>query len=369
MTYLKQALSERVVRDLKKRSFAGIFIYPIALAVVLFADGYYFRHPASSERFFLLVTGISMARLVLGILDNWIGRRVPWLGAALFLGGICLTALIWGVGFGKLMIQPGEMNSQLLIVACTMGICAGGCVAFSPYLWLSLAYNLLILWPGILAMAVLAVNFPLLVLLLMFSIYMAAMSFQANAEYRTALENERLLRQKTRDLEKISNQDGLTGIYNRRFLDAALEVAWQDGLRNQRCMALVICDIDHFKGVNDTFGHPAGDEYLKTVARIMNQVFKRQTDICARFGGEEFVALVPDTVPGVARSLAEQLRKRIEETRLTFESSIIRTTVSVGVAELFPGPGQEKDLLIARADAMLYQAKQNGRNRTEVFAA
>ncbi|MCG8635237.1 MAG: GGDEF domain-containing protein [Desulfobacterales bacterium] len=366
MANLKQKLSPRVLQDLKKRSFAGIFIYTVALCVVVFADGYYFRHPVFSNRFIALITGICLFRLIHRLVEPRVPSRLETVNTIVFLAGLVLTALIWGIWSAAFMAQPGEMNIQLLMVICTIGICSGGCAAYSPSLPLSLAFNFSILWPGIFIFFRIE-NPPLAILFTIFSAYMALMSIRMNTEYRTALENEALLKEKTKDLEKLSNMDGLTGLYNRRYFDMAFEVGWQTAARNKTRLALIICDIDYFKRVNDEFGHLAGDEYLRTIARNLNRIFKRQTDIVARFGGEEFVILVSNARKGRSAYLAETFRQQMSDTRLQFESHTIRATVSLGLAEMIPGSGQDRGILIARADAMLYEAKNKGRNRVVVY--
>ena len=369
VTILNQHLSRRVIADLRKRSFVGIFIYTVALGVVLFGGGYYQRHPAFSNQFLICITLICALRLFHRLIESRLDSQMQQINIWLFLAGISCTALIWGIGSAVFMTQPNEMEIQLLMVVCTVGICAGGCVAYSPYLWLSAGFNLFILWPSILVMLTVAPNVPLALLFIMFSIYMALMSVRINAEYRSAMENEALLEEKTKDLEKISNLDGLTGIYNRRYFDTALDIAWQAAVRNRLRLSLLICDIDHFKLVNDEFGHLAGDEYLRTVAHSLKQVFRRQTDIVARYGGEEFVVLMSNADAGCARNLAEQFRAGMEETRLRYDTFDIQATVSLGVAEMIPSPDEQKEELIARADALLYRAKHNGRNQVGVFPA
>ena len=126
---------------------------------------------------------------------------------------------------------------------------------------------------------------------------------------------------------------------------------------------MMICDIDDFKQVNDTFGHLAGDEYLKLVARILHQVFQRKTDMVARYGGEEFMAILPEESLENAVALAEKVRESIAGAILEFESQIIRTTVSLGVAIMTPQPSGERAVLIASADTALFAAKENGRNQ------
>jgi diguanylate cyclase (GGDEF)-like protein len=360
-----QQLSPRVVADLKKRSRPGILIYPLVLGLVLFSTGYAFREPEFSLQFVVIVGAVCLFRLVHSLVMSRIPEAYAELSLWVFLGEIGLTALVWGIGYAKFLGLPQEPELKLLMVVCTTGLCSGACSAYAPFFPLSLAYNALIMWPGIVYMLFLGGNSAMVVLFVMFSVYTGFMSFRGNAEYRTALDNEALLKQQAKDLERISNVDGLTGLYNRRYFDTAFELAWQNAVRQRTRLALVICDIDFFKKINDDYGHLAGDEYLRTIAHHLSRTFRRQNDIVARYGGEEFVVLLAGVKKGMALELAEGFRGTMAETCLRFESHTIRATVSLGVAETLPSSGQEKETLLARADAMLYKAKASGRNRVK----
>lgn len=154
--------------------------------------------------------------------------------------------------------------------------------------------------------------------------------------------------------------DGLTGINNKRYLMEALEREIPRARRHQRPLSVVMFDIDHFKSINDNFGHLAGDYVLKELATLVKGRL-RPDDILGRYGGEEFCAALPETnLPG-AVSIAEDLRKRIEERRFVFEGEVIPVTVSLGCSEL----DGEMDVLqlIKAADEKLYEAKRGGRNK------
>ena len=125
----------------------------------------------------------------------------------------------------------------------------------------------------------------------------------------------------------------------------------------------MICDIDHFKQVNDTYGHPAGDEYLKLISRLIREVFQRETDVVARYGGEEFVILLPDRDASQTLKLAEHLGKIIADAVLEYKGKKIQTTISQGVISCIPAPDMDRDLLLTRADNALYEAKHDGRNK------
>lgn len=152
---------------------------------------------------------------------------------------------------------------------------------------------------------------------------MVFVAFRGSRKYWDALENEFLLEEKSREIELLSQKDGLTGLYNRNFFDSKLEYEWNRSIRNKSAISMVICDIDHFKRVNDNYGHLAGDEYLRLIARILKSVVRRQTDIVARFGGEEFIILMPDESLKNAMALAKLIREQVESTTLKFEGQTI----------------------------------------------
>ena len=366
MALLKQRISQRVADDLKKRAYPGIIAYPALLTVLLFGSGYVHRQTEFSIQFMSILGGICLLRLVHSLVVSRIPYRFADLSLDFFFMEICLTALVWGIGLAKFMGMPEEADMRMLMVVSTIGICSGACSSYAPFLPLALAVNFLILGPGILYMAYLGGYWHMVVLFVLFSGFSAILSVRANAEYRTALDNEALLKQQAMDLEKISNMDGLTGLYNRRYFETAFEVAWQNAIRNRERIALVICDIDFFKRVNDDYGHLAGDEYLRTIAHHLARTFRRQNDIVARYGGEEFVVLLTGVRSGMARDRAEVFRSTMAQTSLTFEPHTIRATVSLGVAEGIPTADLEKESLLAKADAMLYEAKASGRNRVIV---
>ena len=162
--------------------------------------------------------------------------------------------------------------------------------------------------------------------------------------------------------------DPLTGVANRRSLIAALDRDVARARRMREPMALMMVDIDHFKDVNDQYGHPAGDRVLCSVVNVLRQRVRAQ-DLVGRYGGEEFMVLLPDTGLAGAEQLARALCKAVEESRCPADGVPgpgIAVTVSIGVFGGRLGSGDSWDMLIAAADRALYQAKNNGRNRVEV---
>lgn len=174
-----------------------------------------------------------------------------------------------------------------------------------------------------------------------------------------------------RKLRAWSNQDGLTGVANRRFWNDLLEREWSRALRHGRSLAVIMVDIDHFKAYNDHLGHLAGDDCLRQVARALAGGVRRGSDLLARFGGEEFCALLPETSAQEALSLAEMLRKAVEGLGLAHPESSVgpMVTVSLGVATAVPENDDQATDLVKKADLALYQAKQRGRNQCRLHGA
>lgn len=176
--------------------------------------------------------------------------------------------------------------------------------------------------------------------------------------------NERL-REANRMLQQLSLLDALTSIPNRRYFEEYFNQEWRRAARNRKDLSLVMVDIDHFKAFNDTYGHQAGDECLKQVARALNSVLKRQSDFVARYGGEEFAIVLPDTDLNGAVLLAEKMLEQVITLQLEHSQSDTSEwlTISAGVASTVPRPGANQAVLVAEADHALYQAKQSGRQQ------
>ncbi len=166
-------------------------------------------------------------------------------------------------------------------------------------------------------------------------------------------------------LETLSMRDGLTGIPNRRRFDDCLGRSWRHAMRSGTPLSLIMADIDCFKAYNDTYGHMAGDECLRAVARTLTGAVKRPGDLAARFGGEEFVLVLEETTLGGALHIAESIRSAVEALGMEHKGSTASdvVTVTLGAATAVPHPGQSPEALLCLADRKLYEAKQAGRNR------
>ena len=165
--------------------------------------------------------------------------------------------------------------------------------------------------------------------------------------------------------ESLSLSDPLTGLANRRQLAQDLTLEIERAARYHRPLSFLMIDIDHFKSVNDTFGHAVGDAVLVEVASVLSEQM-RLGDSIYRYGGEEFAVLARETDAGGARSVAERLRRVVEDRYATLAEGDVAVTISVGIAELGE-TAEEPDRMVAGADEALYAAKRGGRNRVEVY--
>lgn len=167
-------------------------------------------------------------------------------------------------------------------------------------------------------------------------------------------------------LETISQQDGLTGIANRRAFDFLIERQFLDAVRRHEPFSVVLCDVDHFKAYNDHYGHLAGDECLRQVAAALARSCKRATDVAARYGGEEFALLLPDTPAAGALRVVEVAQSELAALAIAHAGSTTSdvVTFSAGIATYVPERDKVSLDLTARADEALYRAKHLGRNRS-----
>lgn len=194
-----------------------------------------------------------------------------------------------------------------------------------------------------------------------------------NLERRVAERTEELnialadLSSANERLSELNQRDNLTGARNRVYFDTTLRSEWRNALRGDYPLALLVLDIDHFKRVNDSHGHLCGDEVLRRIAAVVQGTLARSTDELIRYGGEEFVILLPHTDAEGAAMVAERIRCEVAGTRVEFNGSHVNVRVSIGVAAIRPSVGDNPADLIASADAALYAAKDDGRDRVSIF--
>lgn len=186
-----------------------------------------------------------------------------------------------------------------------------------------------------------------------------------NSLVRARVKTHLRIVEQMRTIEMLGLMDTLTNIPNRRGFDNQITTEWARAIREKKPVSLLMIDIDHFKCLNDTYGHQQGDETLKTIAKVMKQALKRPADFVSRWGGEEFAVILPNTDSNGALAVAESIRSNMELTMINClcGASPLRVTVSIGVATAEPNLSGLIPDFIAQADKALYSAKEAGRNR------
>jgi two-component system, chemotaxis family, response regulator WspR len=188
---------------------------------------------------------------------------------------------------------------------------------------------------------------------------------QRDQAYRALRESQQQLLEANLELQRLNNLDGLTRLNNRRRFDEYATVEWERALRDQSELSVLITDVDEFKHYNDTYGHLAGDEALRRIAAAVQGSCTRPADLAARFGGEEFAIVLPNTASLGAQHVAARLREAVESLQIAHQGSAVLevVTLSVGSATGSPQRGDTLLDLIDKADTALYQAKAMGKNR------
>jgi diguanylate cyclase (GGDEF)-like protein len=190
--------------------------------------------------------------------------------------------------------------------------------------------------------------------------------YEAECDLKNSNEEIKKLNNK---LERLSVTDGLTGLYNRRYIDERLIMEWSRCQRAEHSINIALIDVDYFKKYNDHYGHLAGDECLTSISNLMMLVFKRAGDVVARYGGEEFIVVMTDINAHEAEKIILQFQQELESMKIIHEKSLVSdyVTVSVGLVSLIPKQPDSLDDSIKNADKALYEAKSKGRNQIVLY--
>ena len=327
----------------------GLWLFFVALLVV-YPHFQYWRasratNPTKAEIRNLLIDSILLGVFIVAIkFSQWIAfsaitgtllnnvmhkgwRGIPETAIAMAIG-IGIGALVWGFEFAP---YTNSYATIFCIICISTYVLAIGHLGFSRNIQLRKAREKL----------------------------------QANQRELTAA-NE-ILKQNLMEIDELqkqlqsqANRDSLTGLYNRRYLDATLERELSRCHREGKSLAIILCDIDYFKKINDTHGHQAGDEMLMQLGSLLG-LMVRVSDVACRYGGEEFLLVLPTMPLDIAQQRAEKLRQVFSETVVEFGEAHLRATISAGVA-VYPDHGKTAAELIGSADKALYKAKAAGRN-------
>ncbi len=282
-------------------------------------------------------------------------------------------ALYWGVLCALVFAAHDSHTLRWLMMVSTGVIAAVGSINVALDSVLPKVYALAYFGP--LTLTAVATDDPARIVLaalgVLLYVYCLGISRAVGQDFWARQHAQAQLEDRARELESISRTDALTQIPNRLNFQERLELAWRDAVRRKEPLSVAMLDLDHFKSINDRLGHPFGDRCLRAAAQALLQAIRRPGDLAARFGGEEFVVLMPNTdVPG-ARAVAERMLQRVAATRVQDGPHEVLLSCSIGVAACQPASAADTasaEALVQEADQALYRAKQNGRGRVECQA-
>jgi len=357
--------------DLAKRGDRGIFVHlPLWFLIAIWTE-LWAQQPLFCVINALIFGANAIARLMLRQRFGALVERDYRSARNVFLALLLANCVHWGVLTGLAMHFTALRNAEVPLLFASVGVgCSGALgLAISPFvrLW----YPACVLGP--IAVALLTEPTPLHTLLALMSMVLVAYLYKASQivhdDYWAAADARFDLEERARQLELLSVTDALTQIHNRLYFEHRLVAEWSRASRDAKPLSVLIVDLDHFKVINDTYGHPFGDRCLVAAAKALRDALHRTGDVLARYGGEEFAVLLPGADALAARGVAERLLHSVSEVQLTHDAQAVHLACSIGVSTLVPAPQSSPSSAVSRADKALYQAKQQGRNRVVIAPA
>lgn len=358
-------LKQQALHDLTLRARGGMFIYLATWFITtLWAD-----IPARFPLFFYLNTLAFVVIALFRAAQYLAHRKHPYRNvermSCWLVSAILISALHWGAMAAWIVHDPDFAELKYVYLISMAAFAIGGTSTLSISREVRILFPLLIFSPTI-AMNIYLGNTEdriLVALALISMVYVFEASRVSNRDYFKAVSNQQLANERAQLMEQLSITDPLTQLKNRMYFNMKYTQEWKRCNRLRSPLALLMLDLDHFKNLNDTYGHLFGDECLQEVARILSRELPRATDTVARYGGEEFVILLPDTDTRQAEAIAERLLGAIASAQLSADRRTVRVTCSIGLGSTVPDHDSGGKTLLMTVDEALYRAKENGRNQ------
>ena len=360
-----QKIHDQALRDLTIRSRGGIIIYPtVWFVTAIWADIIHI-----SPKFFYFNTILLIVISILRTIHNLALTRRSDLNSAFMYD--CLVSLIliaafhWGILSSWIIFGGTYQKLHYPYMVILAGFAIGGTSVLSISRLISFLYPLFIFCPTLIINFSVGgkENYVLGLLAILSIIYVLYASRASHNDYHKAIFNHMVAEERAKIMEEMSTTDPLTGLKNRMYFNNQFAEKWKTCIRFQLPIAVLMIDLDHFKKINDTYGHISGDECLRRVATVLKSEIQRSTDTVARYGGEEFVVVLPDTNQIDTTIIAKSLVESISRIELFLNNTLVHVTCSIGVACMVPSHHDNAEALLILADNALYQAKEQGRNQ------
>jgi len=282
--------------DLLSRSTIAIAVYIVILPTIFYPFGLYETETLLAWVFTLASATVSLIRLTHLRLTEKFYDRYPKLWMNIFKTCSLTHSAILSALFALANYSDSFKVAYTAVLVVCAGMSSGAISSLSPNLFLAISFPQILLVPSIVTLFykdMASVGITILV----YASYLTALAVRTNKEYLRTFEIEETLKFQKKELETLSRTDAMTGLVNRGYFNNLYEMLWESCTRNNSGITLMMIDIDHFKSVNDNYGHTSGDTCIKVIAQCLKNGLRRKTDICCRYGGEEFAVLLGST-PG-----------------------------------------------------------------------
>lgn len=357
-------IEQRALIETSNRAKLGIFVYPSLWAVVAYTSGLW----RTDATLMLVASALFVLNSVLRLIHM---TRLPALvqdrfafANATFVLLVLWNGAQWGILCFFCILDPDLASMKMPMIISGAGILAGGTLIMSISSMIRVAFPVLAITPVVIALLI--QNNPqdllIAIMCIIFIAYIIGASGTVHRDYWNAARSAELLEQRAQELEELSTTDTLTRLRNRLFFNVQFDSEWKRACRQRQSIAILLIDLDHFKHINDTYGHTFGDFCLQQAASVLAAV-KRSGDIVARYGGEEFIIAMPVTTLEQATQIATRLLQNLRGLQVMHSGKQVPITASIGVAATIPKLPDEGFRLINEADDALYKAKKQGRDR------
>jgi diguanylate cyclase (GGDEF)-like protein len=367
---MSASLRGQALVDAMARTRGGTFVHLPLFVLIGWLTGMAESHQAFFFGNVVLLAGTLLARVVFTRYANRATRsdaslegirRFTWTFTGLYL----VSGAHWGVLAAAVSYWPSLEDARIPIWLVCTGMAAAGSIILGMLQTVRIGYPAAVLLPPICACLLNPSEGSLFAVAaaVMLWIYVFDASRGIRRDYWAGAIARAELEQRAAELERLSTTDELTQICNRRHFDERLAAEWSHSVQTRQPIAVLVVDIDHFKSINDEYGHQVGDRCIVAAAQALQTGLHRTGELLARYGGEEFAVLLPGTREEAAIAAAEALRLRVADALIEVKGKRVAMTCSVGVCSMTAGRNDPPDIAMRRADQALYIAKRAGRNR------
>jgi diguanylate cyclase (GGDEF)-like protein len=368
-TKFQNDLDRQALGDLIKRGKTGSFIYAIIWFVIAAVNGLNDTHQELLYYNLALFLTVGILRASLGhIQTDFAYRHFKAIGLTLEIS-VCLQSLHFGVLATYIYYNPELQDLVFPMMLTAAGVVGAGTATLAINKNIRLLYPALLIGPFFASFAFNSseTNFILACITIIFLVYIYSATRHIYGDYWSAIINSALLVEKAVELSELSVTDPLTKLHNRSYFNNHLDKEWKRASRSREPVTAMFVDLDYFKHINDKYGHAIGDLCLQKAAELLNKYGQRAGDAVARYGGEEFVVFFSNTESAGAAIIAERIIADFRAMQVVTDNTSILLRCSIGICTCIPNASISQSDLLADADAAMYQAKQKGRDRFEVF--